>query len=470
MERAEGGDRAGERLREWTGSRIMSFAVTERSAPSDAERGQVDSALSPNVVAGHLREAFPSPDSVRETCRIVDAKYEPGVQCKILYQLGERFVLGILRWSADDGSRLDGGRRIDPLGMDAFAFPDDPWIPGLARAFEPGAMERIVVEALPELASGTARLLRTRTTLVRYRPGRRCTVLVHAWLRDATSGEISARTLYGKLYHDAAKAASVFEEMRNLHDNASLRASGYLVARPVAWLPSLRLLFQEPLVGRPLESLLLGRAAHAGDRSHAVRRVAEALAALHESGLSTDRVRPVARSLERMGGWARGVEAIAPALGREMIDVADALGEAVPQEGGPDHWSLVHGDCKPSQFLIEPRSVSLLDFDHCGMADPISDVGNFLASLRQLAVRHELRPRSLRSAPDRSGWMRDLERSFLGAYFAARGIPPTVGRARWYGAAALLRKSYRGFQRSGRSPLPHAMVREAGKFLEERWP
>jgi thiamine kinase-like enzyme len=448
----------------------MSFAVTERSAPSDAEKGQLDSALRPRVVAGHLREAFPSPDSVPETCRIVDAKYEPGVQCKILYQLGERFVLGILRWSADDGSELDGGRWIDPLGMNAFAFPHDPWIPGLARAFGPGAMERILVEALPELASGTTRLLRTRTTLVRYRPGRRCTMLVHARLRDSTSGEISSRMLYGKLYHDAKKAASVFEEMRRLHENHSLRASGCLVARPVASLPSLRMVFQEPLIGRPLEFLLLGRAARAVDRSDGVRRAAEALAALHRSGLSTDRIRPVARSLERMGDWARGVEAIAPTLGREMTKVADALCEAVPQEGGPDHWSLVHGDCKPSQFLVGPRSVSLLDFDHCGMADPISDVGNFLASLRQLALRHELRPRSLRSAPDRSGSMRDLERSFLAAYSAARGIPPTVGRARWYAAAALLRKSYRGFQRSGRSPLPHAMVREAGNFLEERWP
>src|SRR5436309_10974875 len=42
---------------------------------------------------------------------------------------------------------------------------------------------------------------------------------------------------------------------------------------------------------------------------------------------------------------------------------------------------------RSSQFRTVGSSLSLLDFDHCGLADPASDAGTFLASLRQRSRR-----------------------------------------------------------------------------------
>ena len=50
----------------------------------------------------------------------------------------------------------------------------------------------------------------------------------------------------------------------------------------------------------------------------------------------------------------------------------------------------MHGDCKPSQFLIGDGRVYLLDLDHCGVSDQAADVGTFLATLRQQEIRDDL--------------------------------------------------------------------------------
>jgi aminoglycoside phosphotransferase (APT) family kinase protein len=127
---------------------------------------------------------------------------------------------------------------------------------------------------------------------------------------------------------------------------------------------------------------------------------------------------------------------------------------------------LVHGDCKPSQFLVGPEHVALLDFDHCGMADPASDVGTFLASLRQLGVRQWLKERKSPAAAARSLWLQALEQGFLGEYCATNGRGPDFQwRATWYEAVALLRKALRSFARSPRSSLPSALVDEAWRCL-----
>ena len=84
-------------------------------------------------------------------------------------------------------------------------------------------------------------------------------------------------------------------------------------------------------------------------------------------------------------GGPRTSHTSAPAAGQPLTELAAAL---VDRSARIDHSpdGLVHGDCKPSQFRIAGSQLSLLDFDHCGLADPASDVGTFLASLRRHAV------------------------------------------------------------------------------------
>ena len=145
--------------------------------------------------------------------------------------------------------------------------------------------------------------------------------------------------------------------------------------------------------------------------------------------------------------------------------------------GWLDEWgaelSLIHGDCKPSQFLIsngrtEFAHVAILDFDHAGMADPANDVGTFLATLRQLALRQSLKAKGDAPSAARAEWLLALEKRFLDDYCIAsdRGEGFRL-RANWYEAVGLLRKALRGFARSPFSPLPGVMVAEGWNCLAE---
>jgi aminoglycoside phosphotransferase (APT) family kinase protein len=127
----------------------------------------------------------------------------------------------------------------------------------------------------------------------------------------------------------------------------------------------------------------------------------------------------------------------------------------------PAHTGVVHGDCKPSQFLITERGVVLLDLDHVGISDQAADVGTFLASLRQQDVR-PLAGRSGRPSASSAS----LAELFLAGYLAGGGTCREPSRTRWQEAVALERKALRAFARAPRSPVPRALIVEAHACLD----
>lgn len=328
-------------------------------------------------------------------------------------------------------------------------------------------MKGVLGEVLTECVHGGALPLRARLTPLRYRPGRRCTLRVDVRLRTKGGGSDRVSTFYAKLYHDVVKAEVVFREMTILYSATSLQASLFRVARPVACVARLGLILQEPLQGVALDALLGRKEDVAGEGLDELRAVAHAVAALHGSGVTVERIRPIAPAVARLGKQARAAKVVSRQFGEHMQEVADSLADTLPALARwGEETTLVHGDCKPSQFLVNPEGVAILDFDHSGMADPASDVGNFIATLRQHARRHELKGSAARASPARGPWLRSLEQTFLSSYLETSAGGGELGRrAHWYQAASLVRKAYRSWQRSPRSPLPQALMREASECL-----
>lgn len=456
----------------------MKEQTTTLSTAWTATQPALDWALRPRIMRQQLSQRYPPEQHQRRqaACHILDAKVEPGAKCTILYQMGERLVIGELPSTATH--RRPETASPDRLPeMQIYAYEHDPALPGLPTVLDGPAMVALLNTALPDCASGRLQIQRCRVTPLRYRLGKRCTLRFELRLRERTSGATVTRTLYGKLYHSERKAQAVYAEMNHLSAALAQHQEQILLAQAVAFLPTLPLILQAPVSGAPLELLLCQpkRTATAGDpRAVAgIRLAAVALARLHQVALCTERVRAIDAELVRFQERSNQISRVDPAVGAELHALANALPTwlaQLPAWGAES--SLVHGDCKPSQFLLTPASVpdtapavALLDFDHCGVADPAADVGNFLATLRQMGVKQSLKQRA-GAADSYQRWLRTLEEEFLAEYVATRPCHPAFRqRATWYQAVALLRKALRSFSRSPRSPLPTLLIQEAWRCL-----
>ena len=390
--------------------------MTIVAAPTE-ERRLVDVALHAGRAGVTLRAALGIDD--RRPCHVLDAKYEAGSYCTVLYRLGDDLVTSVLTF---DGAPPPGGVAVDRCTR-AYRFPDDPRLPGLGSAMDS-------VSLASALGCEGAEV-----TLVRYRPGKRAT------LRIDVRGRTGGLTLFGKVYADTRKATAVHAEASRLAP--LLDGQSALRTAPLeGFLPDVPMVLWRAVPGRELDGALDGRAGP----DH-VSAAAGALAVLHAAPPISERRRPVAAELARFGQRAARAAGVAPDAGALMQGLAAAVAEAGQAIEHPEP-GLVHGDCKPTQFRLSDAGLALLDFDHCGLADPASDVGTFMASLCQRS-RHELEP------------------VFLSAYAEAAGADEAdVARAHWYEAVALTRKALRAFARAPRSPLPGILVAAGHDCLE----
>lgn len=415
---------------------------------------RVEEVLDAHVMADRLREAL---GAARAPCHVLDAKYQPGVGCTVLYAVGDRLVRGDLLENEGEGKGVTPhavpGHLVAP-GMLLTCFPDDPALPALRRATDPQVLTRALSDAVP---AGRRRLLGCRVGLLRYRAGRRATLSVVPRPRTAAAAGASGYVV--KAYHDGRKAAAVSAEAALLSE-AARGATTLRLAPVLAHLHELSAVVQGRVDGVPLDDVLAGPAAAAED---GLRRTAQALAELHRLPPVSARRRPVGAELTRFASRSERVAGVAPAAGAALGRLAARLAETAGAVRFAED-ALVHGDCKPSQFLLGREHVLALDLDSCGRADPAVDVGTFIATLRQQETRRLLAasPAVVRSASALAG-------IFLDAYCRAVGAPDAGELARrvgWFEAVALERKALRAFARAPRSPMTTLLVEQGHRCLD----
>lgn len=226
------------------------------------ELRQLDAALRCSEVVPHLREAVGGARSSRGNqgsrarYRVLDVKYQPGERGVILYEVGERLVVGTLAWNQRDNGFDEGGIRVARLGLDLHPFPFDPAMPGLPAATHGETMAKALTDALPECRAAGWRVARCQVSLIRYRPLRRCTLRLDVRLRHPVTGAFRSRTVIGKVYQTGAKAASAFRQTQFLSERLAAGGGHVVVGAPVAFLPQVPMVLQEVIVGRPLDLLL----------------------------------------------------------------------------------------------------------------------------------------------------------------------------------------------------------------------
>ncbi len=414
-----------------------------RHVPADTTLPHLSRLLDLPVVAAVASEILTRrerrPARVRD-CIVERVKYRPGRNAVVAYRLRvetpgavasvERLLSLATYPAAEAAARVEkarGGAASDEVqwvpALDALArvFPADRKLPALAGLADAATALR---EQLPQLAaarwqSGNG-LRNVRHRVVSYFPDHTCTVRMDADV-VLPKGAVTPWQVYGKTRYDDAGAVT-FRVMQGLTAGAR---DGVAFARPLAYDPSTRVLWQE---GVPLPTLHDVLASHGGSAA-LLRRVARAMAALHASEIGD--LPPAAGSvLDDIGSAAAIVGRALPDCAVRTERLARALRERA-SDLPPSRPATLHGDLHSRNVLVGPSSAALIDLDRVHAGDPTRELGSLLAEFawRDCAVGRPFDSRTVGA--------------LLEGYAEGARSVPDPSAVHWHVAAALLHERAR---------------------------
>jgi thiamine kinase-like enzyme len=348
-------------------------------------------------------------------------------------------------------------------------FPDDAGLPQLALlADTTKLLEYVPCAVLRELA-----LVReVRLEVVNYRPGERCTLRYDIELDPPGRG----LSLFAKTYKDAT-GASVHGHLLELYSrtartrdsatartrDAAMRHPKVRVAEPLGYDSSTRTVWQRGAQGqRPSQLFESGERFGGAGQDGAVRAMARSLCALHEAGLTYERVilreRLVFEARKRANKLGAAFKALAANLQQVVQRCAEQRLSLPAGEA-----ALLHGDAHINQFLIDGGEAVMFDFDELTWGDAEHDLANFIISLQLDTPTGTQHRANATTATEQ----RAIE-SFLQEYrqHAARRVDPAL--LLWHYRVQLISKAYRAFWRQ--APHAQASVERAVALASEEMP
>lgn len=367
-------------------------------------------------------------------CRIKEARYYPGQNCLLTYQLkfthtnGERATVMLHGRAFGDESVPEACRAETPirtavatwprwfaaLRLAIWTFPEDPLVHGLAAVWRRGGA---LFDAAGVLQHPPWRGERPgiETMLVSYVASKRCI------LRYDRLDHARPESFYGKVYAQE-DARVLYTQMQSLWDWARVHAPELRLAQPLGYDTRLNALWQSSPGGEPLLEVL-----EAHDVPDLLRRVAAAMAAVHRCPLQPGRRWHVNEETVKLQRAQAALRRFHPELGARIDAVVGGLVDSAPSE--PERLVPVHGDFHCNQVLVHEDRVAVIDFDLFALGDPLLDVGRFLSRFRA-HVHGKLDEAETRNA----------QRAFLSAYEIL--VPWRVDRRRlaWILAALLVNR------------------------------
>jgi len=250
----------------------------------------------------------------------------------------------------------------------------DPGIPTLAAVLDPAEL----VTHLRVLAPGqwdASQQIRLR--VLKWHKASRCTFEIEL---PTSKG---ARELIGKVYaEDRSDVYRVMEEIRQAGFGGDEEFS---IARPLAYVASLRLLLYEKVAGTRARSLIADP--NASDRIAAVQRCATWLARFQDRAPRTGPVFQIEDVLEAWKRWLQplaDVDAFFAGKARRLLARLKAM---VPASNDVE-MRAGHGMYTCGQVLLRDGRAVVIDWDTFNFADPSHDVARFLVDLKRTALKY----------------------------------------------------------------------------------
>lgn len=308
----------------------------------------------------------------------------------------------------------------------------DPGLPALERA-----LDRVEMLSLLAGASDIADADGCSVEILKYWPGRRCTVLY-----TLERGAGPPAKVLGKVYRRPRLAARVHQWASDLEREVFGAEAVLSLPAPLGLLPELGIVLQEYVPSPELQELV------APECDPEPLELAGAwLARLHAAPqLDELGVKTLEHELEKLGTWSAEVlPHLSVQDAREVRRTHRALRE-LAGELPPAPPVMIHRDFYPGNMLWNGRRLCVLDLDWLSTGDPALDVAYFLAQIENLAYRRTGEPTSYA----------DLAERFLDSYLDAALADPGP-RLRFYRAYTFLN-------------LAAAEARRQGERWQERLP
>ena len=250
---------------------------------------------------------------------------------------------------------------------------DDPAIPTLALVLNPVELGEHLRQFIP---LQTKRLKEAEVRLLRHHAGKRCVVEITLRMTEGS------HSLIGKVY--AKDRSDVYQLMEEIRRAGFGPYDEFSIPRPTAYLPTLQLLLQERVEGRPTTESFLSD--NESERTAAAERCARWLAKFHAMAPRMGPSFHLSSHLLSMEQWSRRLAS----LGEPFADKAGNLFkrlEATASELQPMEMCTTHGDYTHHQVILAPGRTVTVDWDNYVLADASHDVARFMVGLQRLALR-----------------------------------------------------------------------------------
>jgi hypothetical protein len=260
---------------------------------------------------------------------------------------------------------------IPDLQMLVQVFPHDRLIPNLP-AVVGGPWPELERLLLHSLGPGQWRLDQQTVEPLRYLAGDTAVLRYTLTFQNPAEAARQIKRFYVKVYR-TRHGADVFRLLRSAREEHGSGGEQFAVVEPLTYCAERRCLVLHEAPGRSLQEVLLGP----GDPLRAVRGVALALAAFHQSGIpATSR-----RSAEEQVGFLnRAAELLCwacPASSGLITALVEEVGAGLGDVPAvPIHWDL-----KSDHIFIGPDRVLFVDLDTVCLGDPARDPAHLAAHI-----------------------------------------------------------------------------------------
>ncbi len=216
----------------------------------------------------------------------------------------------------------------------------------------------------------------TEAKVLRFVPGRRCVLQFKMQNTDGTCTTVIGKVRAKGLDVRAINALNAIQRVWN--DERCERDPVF--AEVLGAVPDWNIWFQSSLGGQPADRLLTP-----DSNSHLARRIGIALGRMHAKRIQIDRVHTLRDEIEILEkGLA--LRHKRPHWESDLRRLYGACRELIASLS-PHPVTGIHRDFYPAQVLCTEHQIAFVDCDLLAMGHPAIDVANFVAHLRETALR-----------------------------------------------------------------------------------